>query len=151
MSESIEIKGLDELIARMKAYPGKLKSYMDVTMQAAMLTLWENVPPYPEQSSDTDYIRAGTLGRTLGSSEGGGKAMGQPDIYEVHSLGSGYEGRFGTNLEYAPYVIGDTTQAWMHYRWWRMKDIAERARAKIEGQFRTMAEKLAAFLDGKGG
>src|SRR3972149_3265026 len=106
-SPVIEVRGLKELIARMKAYPQKLNAALGITMDAAMLTLWENVPPYPPEPEASTYDRTGTLGR----GEAGGKSGGQPDIYEVREMGGGFEGHFGTNLEYAPYVIGDDTQA----------------------------------------
>lgn len=145
---NIEIRGLEELLARMRAYPDKLKMSMEATMRAAMLALWENVPPYPSPPSDSTYRRTGTLGRTLGSGMSGGK-MGAPDVYQVRELGSGYEGRFGTNLGYAPYVIGDETQSRHMTHWWKIRTVAERAKPKIEQVFNTLAAKLAAFLEGK--
>ncbi len=150
MPNTIEIKGLDELIRRMQAYPDKLKQMTKLTMDAAMLALWENVPPYPPPPDDSTYVRTGTLGRTLGSSEAGSKGSNAPDIYEVKPMGSGYEGRFGTNLEYAPFVIGDETQSRRMSHWWKIGSIATRAAGKIESIFKTLGDNLASFLDGKG-
>lgn len=150
MSESIEIHGLDELIARMRAFPTQLKESMEATMQAALLVLWENVPPYPPPPGTSTYVRTGTLGRTLGSGEGGGKASGTPDVYEVRELGGGYVGRFGTNLEYGPYVIGDTEQARHMQHWWKIGSIAGKSEEEIRSLFNVLAEKLAQFLEGKG-
>ena len=153
MANSIEIRGLDELIRRMQQFPERLEASMRETMQAALLTLWENVPPYPAPPAGSSYDRTGTLGRTLGSGEGGGTGGGQPDVYEVREMGSGFEGQFGTNLDYAPYVIGDEEQNPYHTvnGWWRMSFIKNRAQEKIEGLFNTMGEKIAEFLEGKGG
>src|SRR3990167_2236690 len=109
MPTVIEVKGLNELIGQMDKYPQELRAVMYVGVEASLLVLNESVPPYPDRESD--YDRTGTLGRTLGSSEGGGTA-GQASIHEIRPLGSGFEGRFGTNLGYAPYVIGDDEQAW---------------------------------------
>jgi hypothetical protein len=147
---SIEIRGLDELLQRMRKFPDKLDASLRVTMQAAMLALWENVPPYPPPPSDSTYVRTGTLGRTLGSGEGGGRSGGQPSIYEVRELGAGMEGHFGTNLGYAPHVIGDETQARNMGHWWKISVIAEKAKDKIGSLFNTLGEKLAAFLEGRG-
>jgi hypothetical protein len=147
---SIEIRGLDELLARMRQFPKKLDASMRVTMQAALLALWENVPAYPPPPDDSTYVRTGTMGRTLGSGEGGGKSGGQPDIYEVRELGSGYEGHFGTNLDYAPHVIGEETQAKHMGHWWKISVIKEKAQEKIQGLFKTMGDKMAEFLEGKG-
>ena len=151
MANSIEIRGLDELIRRMQQFPERLEASMRETMQAALLTLWENVPPYPAPPAGSSYDRTGTLGRTLGSSEGGGTGGGQPDVYEVREMGSGFEGQFGTNLDYAPYVIGDDMQSRHMGHWWKISVIKDRAQAKIEGLFSTMGEKIAEFLEGKGG
>jgi hypothetical protein len=149
MTSPIEVRGLSELITRMRAYPQQLSASLKATMDAAMLTVHENVPPYPAPPSDSTYVRTGTLGRTLGSGVGGGKS-GAPDIYEVRPMGSGFEGHFGTNLDYAPHVIGDDTQAWMHYRWWQMRTVADKAKVKIDRLFGMLAEKLAKFLEGRG-
>lgn len=149
MTTQIEVRGLKELQARMKQFPEQLNAAQEKTMEASLLTLWENVPPYPRISFNSSYRRTGTLGRSLGSSEGGGKG-GKPSIYETKKLGSGYEGRFGTDLSYAQYVIGDTTQAAHMGYWWQMKDIAAKAETKIVRLWQTLADKLAKFLDGKG-
>lgn len=145
---SIEVHGLTEVITRMQAYPDKLKAVLSATMDAAMLILWESVPPYPPPPPNSSYDRTGTLGRTLGSSEGGGTGSGHPSIYEVRQLGSGYEGHFGTNLEYAPYVIGDDDQSAFMYHWWQMKDVASAASEKITRVFDDMTAQLKAFLEG---
>lgn len=151
MSNIIEIRGLKELQARMSRYPEKMAAAMKVTLEAAMLTLWENVPPYPAPPDGSSYVRTGTLGRTLGSSDGGGKAGSEPEVFEVRKFGGEWEGHFGTNLEYAPYVIGDETQAAQNSHWWTISKVAERAGEKIDRLFDSLANKLAAFLDGKNG
>jgi len=143
----IESRGLDEIIARMNHFPGKLKEGSNIGMNASLLVLWENVPPYPDVPNP---VRQGTLGRTLGSSETGGKSAGSPDIYTVKALGTtGMEGRFGTKLDYAPHVIGEN-QAWMHYRWWKLSDIIPKAQGKIVKIWEGIAKLLADFLDAKG-
>jgi hypothetical protein len=141
----MEVHGLDELLRRMQQFPAELDKSANITMEASLLTLGENVPAYPSPPPNSGYDRTGTLGRTLGSS--GGKA----DIFESKKVGGGFEGRFGTMLEYAPYVIGDDTQAYMHAgRWWTIKDVAAKAAAKIERLWETLGDKMAAFLDRKG-
>lgn len=147
----IEIKGLEEITQRMQRFPNEFSKVADVTMDASLLTLWENVPPYPAPSPDSSYDRTGTHGRKLGSDVGGGKSGGTPSIYTKKKLGSGMEGRFGTNLEYSQYVIGDTTQAAVHQgRWYKMRDIADKSRSKIISLWNIASEKMARFLDGKG-
>lgn len=149
MKTTIEVRGLEELQRRFQAFPEKFAAAAKTTMEAALLTLWENVPAYPAQPEDSRYDRTETLGRTLGSGMQGGKASGKPDIFTV-KYGGDAVGQFGTKLEYGPYVIGDENQAWMHQgRWWQMKDIAERSSEKIQRLFEIMADKLAAFLEGQ--
>ena len=150
MTISVEVKGMKELIDSLDKYPEQVNAALEATTEAAMLALWESVPPYPEPPANSSYRRTATLGRTLGSGVSGGKA-GAPDIFEVHELGGGsFEGHFGTNLDYAPYVIGESEQAWMHKgRWWTIKTVAERAQEKIERLFNLLADKLAKYLDGK--
>ena len=148
-SPIIEIRGLAELQQRMRDYPKQLAAAIQKTLQASLLTLWENVPPYPPPPEDSTYVRTGTLGRTLGSNIEGGRSGG-PDVYEVRQLGSVWEGHFGSALEYAPHVIGDDTQARQNEHWWKISVIKERAEEKIIKLFGILAEKMAKFLDGKG-
>ena len=149
MTSAIEIRGLKELIQRMQAYPRQLQESVGVTMDAAMLALHENVPPYPPPPETSTYDRTGTLGRSLGSDVGGGRS-GTPDIYEVREMGSSWEGHFGTNLDYAPYVIGEESQSRHMQHWWTLKTVADKATDKINRMFGTLAEKLAKFLEGRG-
>ena len=156
MPTTIEVRGLDSLIARMSQYPQKLLAAMRTTVEASLYVLWENVPPYPPEPPESTYTRRGILGKTLGGSMAGGRSGEKPDIFELRELGSSaegalVEGRFGTRLEYAPYVIGDNEQAWMHAgRWWTISKVGERAKGKIIRLFQQLANKMAAFLDGKG-
>lgn len=151
MPTVIEVTGLDELIERMQRYPVEMHKAQALTTSAALIVLWENVPPYPKQPGEgSEYQRTGTLGRTLGSGEAGG-TVGNPDIFTVKPIGSrGYEGKFGTRLSYAQYVIGDTTQAAHMGYWWQMKDIAAKSAAKIGRLFNELGEKMARFLEGRG-
>lgn len=145
----IEYKGLDELIQLMRFFPKKLKEISRVGMQASLLVLWENVPSYPPPPTDSTYRRTGTLGRTLGSSAAGGKGGGQPDVYTVKTLGNNdVEGRFGTNLSYAEYVIGDNQSRRMAH-WWRLTSIIPKAQPKIIKVWEGIAEAMKAFLNSK--
>ena len=67
-------------------------------------------------------------------------------------------GEFGTNLEYAPYVIGDRdtvegevgqTKTHRDNGWWTLTEVGERAVPKIKLAFEAMARGLATWLDGK--
>lgn len=130
-----------DLPQRMKRYPRELEREMERTMKQSLAHLQGSVPPYPPASSSSSYIRTGTLGRTIGL---GGRA----EIYEVKKVGGGYEARLGTNLSYAPYVIGEDQAAQHAGRWWTMKVVAEKARPGIERLFTAMCNRLASFLGG---
>ena len=149
MTTQIEVRGLKELQARMAQFPEKLEEAQQITMDASLLTLWENVPPYPQQPVTTKYDRTGMTGKSLGSGAGGGKTGGQPSIYEVKKLGGGFEGRFGSDLSYAVYVIGELQARW-NAHWWKLKNVAEKASDKIIRLWQNLADKIARFLDGKG-
>jgi hypothetical protein len=149
---TIIVEGLEEIRSRFRRFPDKYHRATKTTMEASLLTVWESVPPYPEEPPDSSYTRTGTLGRTLGSGETGGRQGGQPDIYEINQGSSYIEGAFGTRLGYAPHVIGDpdTEQAWMHQgRWWTLVEVLQRAATKIERLWDALGDELAAWLDGR--
>jgi hypothetical protein len=149
---SIVERGLSDLIERMKYYNDKRIAAVNLVMQAALLTLWESVPPYPAPPEGSTYERTGMLGKSLGSGEGGGKVGSSPDIFEVTAGAGGmFEGHFGTNIEYAEYVIGDDTQAAHMGYWWQMKDVADRATDKIHRLFQDLGTQMANFIEGHGG
>lgn len=152
MSQEFQVKGLTELLQKMTAFPVELTKAAAITMTASLNTLWENVPPYPQQDPQAKYRRRGKLGKSLGSDEGGGASGGNPSIYSIRKLGEGnFEGKFGTNLEYAHYVIGEGTQAGMHSsNWWTIKTVAERAAEKVERLWEALGEELAQLLESKG-
>lgn len=144
----IEIHGLEKLLQRMAAYPAQLTAGLATTMAASLATLWSKVPPYPPKPVGSTYRRQNILAKSLGSSPGGGASGVKPGIFTIRRLGSSnYEGRFGTKLDYAPYVIGEGTQAGMHSsNWWTIKTVADRAADKINGLWSNLMEHMASFL-----
>ena len=79
-----------------------------------------------------------------------GGSEGKPDIFEVRKSGDNWEGHFGTNTEYAPFVIGENTQAAHMSHWWKISAVVEAAKEKLDKIFETLAEKMAQFLSRKG-
>lgn len=139
-----------DLLERLKKYPDEARQVMKATGEAALLIIHENVPPYPNTLPDQKYVRTGQLGRSLGTGEGGGQ-IGKADIEKVSSIGdSGFEVRFGTNLSYAPDVIGPRQKPIFKGRWWTFATIARRSRSKIVKAYDITARRLVDFLDGKG-
>jgi len=149
----IKVEGLKELIAKFDQLPTEIQREFVTTMHQSLLALQENVPPYvPQVVPPEVYRRTMTLAGSIGSSPGGGKA-GSPSIYSVTGSGKDVKGQFGTNLNYAPYVIDPDRQAYMHrpgYKgrrgWWTMDDVVKRARDKIERLWRAMVEDVTKAL-----
>lgn len=152
MDANIEIKtNPPDLFRRMERFPQELARETEHTMEQALQHVWGSVPPYPPARPGSGYVRTGTLGRSLGSSQAGGMGS-KPDIYQVRKLGaSKYEGRFGTRLEYAPQVIGTQTQKriFRNIGWWTMADIAKKATQGVQRLFDKMAGRMVKFLEGK--
>jgi len=150
MPITMQVEGLEELQARMLAFPAKYRQHMQLTLRKSLLDLWGNVPPYPPKPEGSTYERTGTLGRSLGSGMEGGQGAGRPDIYEITHGSRMDKAEFGTNLSYAPHVIGKN-QADVHEgRWWTLEKVARDTKPKIIGNFRRMADNLARFLEGRG-
>lgn len=150
ISFSISVKGLTELIGRLRGAPGKMQIFLSDAMKNSLIALNEAVPPYPPERMGQKYMRTERLGQSLGSSFAGGR-QGRPDIFEVNVSGGMVEGRFGTRVGYSEYVIGDGTQAWMHAgRWWTVKTVLNNAMKAITGIWNAVAERIAAYLRGGG-
>lgn len=132
-----------DLLQRMARYPERLDAELERTTKQALMHTRGSVPPYPPARPESRYVRTGTLGRSVGLG-------GQADIFEVRSLFGGYEARLGTNVEYAPPVIGDGTQtAFFKGRgWWTMRTVLERAKPGIERLYEAMCKRMVEFLGG---
>lgn len=149
MQFSFEARGLNELHDRFKAFPRKYSAAVSKTLQASLLILQGSAPKYPARPAGSTYRRGGTLGRSLGTSMGGGK-MGKPDIWEIKKREGFQEARFGTQLGYAQYVVGDaaTQQARHMKHWWTVpQTLLTKALPKITVAFEKLAAALAAYLD----
>ena len=139
-----------DLLKRLKRYPKETKRVLKKTGEASLLILHEKVPPYPDPFPDQRYRRTGHLGRSLGTAMGG-QPVGKADVEEVRQLRStGLEVRFGTNLHYAPDVIGQKQKPMFEGRWWKFSSIARRSRYKITKAYEIATNQLVKFLDGKG-
>jgi len=130
---NIDIKGLDKVIAKMSKFPTRLKKEMNRTMKASLDVVQEKTPGYPPQRANqkTNYIRTGTLARSLGKGVSGGNA-GKPSIYSIKGGGKGVSGAVGTNLNYAKYVVDEKRQAHFHKGWWwTMQMVGRQSKDKI--------------------
>lgn len=149
MKTFYEVHGLDELMVRFRQFPEKYSKAVAKTLNAALLVLQGAVPAYPRPPAGSKYKRTGLLGRSLGSSETGGK-MGKPDIFQVIGRHGYQEGRFGTRAKYAAHVVGDyaSQQSERMRHWWTVEqDVVRRASDKITSVFQRLGVALAKFLD----
>lgn len=139
-----------DLFQRLGArYPAHFSAVMQKAMEASLLHVQGSVPPYPRTRPNQTYVRTGTLGRELGVAQSGGP-IGQAGIYTQKKVGSVYEGEFGTNLDYAPDVIGEGTQKEIFVgRWWTLKTVAKRAGAGIVRLHEATVDELAKWIDGR--
>jgi hypothetical protein len=134
---TIDIKGLKELIDRFEKMPKEVQQAMNKTMAESLRVLQEKTPGYPPKPSGSNYRRTGTLGKSLGMN--GGK----PTVYSIKGTGANVEGRYGTDLSYAKYVIDEQRQAYMHKQWWWTLDfVARRAKDKVISLWNTTINKI---------
>ena len=139
----IDINGLDRAIERLKRVPEALNRSMIHVMTLSLLELWSAVRPYPSKPSGSTYKRTGTLGRSLGSSQVGGKSGAQPTVYSIQGQGNKSVGRFGTDLSYAKYVIDPKRQAYMHKpRLWTMENVKKAALPKIKKHWYDLVKRV---------
>jgi len=105
-----------------------LKQAIKPAMLKGVLYVHSQVPAYPSASPESNYTRTGNLGRSVTTMQG--QVAGA--LSRVESLGSGAVGFIGSNMAYAPYVIDENRQAWMHKgRWWTLQSVVNKARSGV--------------------
>lgn len=149
MADEIELRGLAEIERRFEKYPQVYKKAVQAWLDFVLLTLSEKVPPYPPKPASSTYVRTGTLGRSLGSGESGGR-LGQAEISTTKITPGFAEARWGTKVSYAPDVIDPRRQLSHMRHWWTTNDVVKRSEKKIVQSFDKVAQKLVKFLEGKG-
>lgn len=127
MSFTVELKGLDDVIKRLDS-----KAIMDAAeagMARGVLYVHSTVPPYPPPPPNSTYRRTGTLGReiTTKTERSAGNIMGF----------------IASATQYAPFVISEDTQAWMHQgRWWTLHDVLRKAADRVSDFIREEVQKV---------
>lgn len=145
MQTQMEIKGLEELQAKLAMYPVYHAKMVSEAVGTALLVLHEGVPPYPPKPTGSTYRRTHHLDRSLGT-------IGDDhNIYSIRRVGTGYQGRFGTNLKYAQYVIGPRGVQRPPFTayWWRLESVAGKQYSKVLRVFQALADKITAFLSSR--
>jgi hypothetical protein len=118
----IEVKGLDDLIVRIDSSARILYRHLRRAMGRGLAALQRRIQPYPAPPPDSSYKRTGTLGRRW-----------QANVVE-HA--PAVRGILSNPTSYAPFVVGEETQATIHkVRWKTDKQAANEALPTIEGYF----------------
>lgn len=115
ISFSINVNNLASLDALAKAVtPAQFQGAVLAGMRSGFYLVHQHLPPYPAPPPNSSYVRTGKLGQTI--------------TEEVATVGNDVSGMIGSDIEYAPYVIGgDDEQAWMHQgRWWQLENVVEK-------------------------
>lgn len=125
---SIQNKGLDELINKVKTLKGpegiRAKSVANAWTQDTVNMLIQK--PYPPELPGQVYIRTGNLAA------------------EWHSIGNitAAKWSFVNKSGYAPFVIGEDP-AWMHAgRWWEALPTIEAEIPKLLNRFKSWIERI---------
>lgn len=126
---------LDKKLAKLQHMEPELAK----AAEQSVLYVHGQVPAYPPAPEGSDYVRTGTLGRTVTTM---GAASGEA-LSRVETIGGRPTGVIGTALEYAPYVIDENQQAWMHAgRWWTLQDVVRRSRDGVVRIYEETIRKL---------
>jgi len=129
---TVEIEGLDELIGRLGKAPTLVRKLAGDAMEKSVAVVHRKLATYPSPPPASTYRRTGTLGRSITTKVERSK----------------FTGEVGTNLRYAPYVIGAEQAAMHRGRWQTVTSVAEELKPQIEGFFREANEELARELAG---
>lgn len=134
----IRQKGAEDVVSHLDRVSKALDSDLHQTTQQALFYVHSQVPPYPDAPATSRYRRTGTLGRsitTMGSASG-------PALSRVEGSGSHVIGYIGSAVSYAPYVIDEGRQAFMHRgRWWTLQQVVSKSREGIIRIYRAFVDK----------
>ena len=144
----VDLTELEKFVGRVKQIPRWYEQVTRIIMDASLLIVWSEVPPYPAPPPNSSYKRTGTLGRTLGVSGEGG-ISGKPDIFGSKRSGREHIGRFGSRLNYAPYVIGQEQSKAHQGRWWTIREVRDAAEPKVVSAAQSALVSLGRAILGK--
>ena len=100
--------------------------------------LQEGLKKYPTAKPESRYIRTMDLWRSLTVGK-----LGLQGIHSVKGIHGGVEGRWGTNVKYAPYVIDQNRQAAHMGRWWTLQGEAKRLTPQVVKEFQAASVRIA--------
>ena len=144
MALVITVEGLAELRARFGDAHPVIQRELYRAMYRAVTGELGRMPSYPPQPPNSWYTRTGYLGRSLTSMVGSA-----PDAAsEVQVVGKNVQGIVGTNVVYAPQVIGPSQGPAFRGRWWQLEESVLSHKAQIEAEFNEATKLIVEQLAG---
>lgn len=139
---AVRIDGLEELLRRFDQHDEVVRRELRRAMTRAVLGEIGRMPSYPPQVPGTSYIRTHYLERSLNAMVGQAPAAASA----VEGQGDTIRGIVGTNVVYAPFVIGQNQSRVHRGRWWRLEASVLSHKAQIEAEFEDAAERIVEAL-----
>jgi hypothetical protein len=120
---SIDLHELEEVGRRLGRAGKTISDELYTTMDKAMQYIHSKVPPYPAPPPMSRYTRTGSLGRSITTKV---EMVGSHDVI----------GKIGSNIVYAPFVIGHEKQASVHKgRWYTLFDVVDKSMPRVRWIF----------------
>lgn len=139
MSFSIDIQGLDGLLAALERYEEIAQPIIQKASDAALLGLIPDLADYPAPPAGSTYRRSGTLGRLWGAA--------RP---EWQAIASGFEGAIGNNTPYGPWVQDAKLQAKQHKGTWTTDQaVVDKHAVDTQAYFDAALQDVADAIDAK--
>jgi len=133
MNIDIKVSGDKELARKLLNTAIVQREFEEAATKSAV-AVHGRVSQYPVQRHSTDYVRTGTLGRNWG--------------FKVRPYATFVDAFVENPVEYAPYVQGADTQAWMHKgRWPTTRQALTEMRQKIRGFYDTATRNIRRIFD----
>lgn len=137
MSFSVEVQGLEPLLAALDHWPEIVQPILEDSASAALLSLIPSLASYPDEPAASTYDRTGLLGREW--------ITARP---EFAPESSGFEASLGNNRPGAEFVQGER-QAKIHQgRWSTVDQIVQTHQAEIEAYFERGLERVVEAIEG---
>ena len=139
---AVRVDGLEELLRRFDHHDEVVRRELRRAMTRAVVGELGRMPSYPAPPPASTYRRTALLGRSLNAMVGRAPAAAST----VEGQGDVVRGIVGTNVVYAPFVIGPM-QARVHQgRWWRLEASVLSHKAEIEAEFEDAAQRIVEAL-----
>ena len=139
---AVRIDGLEELLRRFDQHDEVVRRELRRAMTRAVVGEVGRMPSYPPPPVGSTYRRTLQLGRSLTAMVG----QAPNAASTVEGQGDTIRGIVGTNVVYAPFVVGQN-QAKVHRgRWWRLEASVLSHKAQIEAEFEDAAERIVEAL-----